>query len=674
MTGIIMNKLIGLVVVCLGLAACGGGGQKNDNSTKLKISSDNLRFTIDAFAPTQVSVSFTGEVINTKEQVYFRLLQTPSPLIDKNEINLITLQKAEFKLTSPSQLVSQVGVFDVPMQMYACYDPLCEKQVPGSPASITATFEVKVPAAVEFEKSLTVKATEGHFSNEYHGVRFEYPRIVESIDITVEQGWEWLGANHHYSNLPNDNNLQVYFGQHQPIGNYSGKVRVVVNGVLNYILNVNYLVEPEAYVGFDADSLVIISGREDAFDQRVVDLQGIEGVSYSISTSSNLLDLSGESGTYTPGAQLQFKLKEGALPLNAGLHRETISIHSGDNKVSTLDVLIYMPSDATVLATPLASPWNFTIVNTAFDRENDLVYLAAHDNKRVYVMDVSTQEITSYYQFEQMPTSMTISHDKQWLFVGLQERDSSSYYWDGDHLGYIAIIDLTSHQLLGQYAVNTDPHNLVVTDKSELVVSSGSGQWTSIWMFDAFSGRLKDKAAIRQASNLLLHPNQAWVFAADTDLSPSDFERFEIKNGSISQKDQLPYHGDYPIGGKIWMIDSGNKIIARDCHLFDINNLLYTGRFNGCSSLVVGDTHDGANLFVTANRSYYESVTNATLIRLKESDLSTEVLSTFELSNSPNIISLYQDGNQALIFSSFNGFYSDLPTESRVTVIPLSSQ
>jgi len=107
----------------------------------------------------------------------------------------------------------------------------------------------------------------------------------------------------------------------------------------------------------------------------------------------------------------------------------------------------------------------------------------------------------------------------------------------------------------------------VVTDGGFLVVPSGSGQWTYIRSFDVQTGQEVGSSSIRNACHIALHPSQQAVYTADTDSSPSDIERFTLDpaTGAITGGWECVYHGDYPMGGNVFVHRNGpssSRVVA----------------------------------------------------------------------------------------------------------------
>lgn len=183
------------------------------------------------------------------------------------------------------------------------------------------------------------------------------------------------------------------------------------------------------------------------------------------------------------------------------------------------------------------------------------------------VLNEKTGEQIKSFKFDRMPESLFLSADKKQLYVALLNREHDTYLFEGE-TGYVGIIDLETLTITKTLSINIDPYDLVVTKSGKLIVSSGSGQWTDIAAFDINTGNRLGSSTIRQRSRLTLDPSENWVFSADTDLSPSDFNKFDISGLGITGLRDSPYHGDHRIDGNIWATPDGQFLITRGGDLF----------------------------------------------------------------------------------------------------------
>jgi chitinase len=76
------------------------------------------------------------------------------------------------------------------------------------------------------------------------------------------------------------------------------------------------------------------------------------------------------------------------------------------------------------------------------------------------------------------------------------------------------------------------------------------------------------------------------MYGADRGLSPSDFEKYDIRTGTAEVLYDSPYHGDYAFGGDVWISDDGGRLFARSGNVFrsstvQAEDMLYAGALDG---------------------------------------------------------------------------------------------
>lgn len=214
----------------------------------------------------------------------------------------------------------------------------------------------------------------------------------------------------------------------------------------------------------------------------------------------------------------------------------------------------------------------FEITATENDLLRNKLYVTDLNDHRLYIVDLATGLIDKYFEFEEMPERMAVSPDGSRLYVGLLQQPHSPY---ASPTGYIAVFDLELQARINTFEIDIDPFDLVVSTNGKLVVSSGSGQWTSINAYDAETGAELGSASIRHQSFLSIQPNGNWVFAADTDISPSDIEKFDISGVGITSLGDSPYHGDHRMEGDVWVTPNGSHVITRGGDLFLSSNMTF---------------------------------------------------------------------------------------------------
>lgn len=290
----------------------------------------------------------------------------------------------------------------------------------------------------------------------------------------------------------------------------------------------------------------------------------------------------------------------------------------------------------------------FNINDVAIVEARGKAYISDKQGKRLYLVDLASGLVDKYFEFDLMPERMTLSSDGSKLYLALLTREHSSYWWEEDQYGFIATFDTELEALVKTYRIETDPYGLVVNDENKLIVSSGSGQWTDIFSYDAETGEKLGSGHLRQMSQLTLHPNQKWVYAADSDLSPADFEKFDISGNSVSSLGDTPYHGNYSIGAKVYATPDGNYVIARSGHIFNADDMTHYDELESgyTGNIAFDESHN--LLFTVGNDSVqYHDLTS--FDKLGSIADITDAVKVYVVNGKVYIIKYISSGNYELI-------------------------
>jgi len=245
------------------------------------------------------------------------------------------------------------------------------------------------------------------------------------------------------------------------------------------------------------------------------------------------------------------------------------------------------------------------ITEILFDTYNQRLYLTHKSDYSLTVLNAKNGDLEATIEFTNMPERIAMTPDGGAIYVALLAQEHSSYWWEEEQTGQIAEINPVTMTVVNTLDIATDPYDIVATNSNQLVVASGSGQWTSIHLYAADSGELIDSAGIRQMSRLYLHPSENWVYAADTDTSPSDFEKFSISTTEITSLGDSPYHGDHRVSGNVWVTPDSNTILTRGGDLFNSSDMSFIGNLTSSDEYIVDvsfDADTNLGLIVTDNQ------------------------------------------------------------------------
>lgn len=148
----ILNVLICFFI--LNLAACGGGGGSggsgggSGNKSSLSLQSNRVNFTASLGQYDATSQTIMGSILNPEERNYYLI-------VDADDTNLVSDAQIEISGTQgfltiyPSSSANmEPGIYTGTISVLACTDANCNKQISGSPQTITIRYEVLYDPAV----------------------------------------------------------------------------------------------------------------------------------------------------------------------------------------------------------------------------------------------------------------------------------------------------------------------------------------------------------------------------------------------------------------------------------------------------------------------------------------------------------------------------------------------
>lgn len=212
-----------------------------------------------------------------------------------------------------------------------------------------------------------------------------------------------------------------------------------------------------------------------------------------------------------------------------------------------------------------------TIVDAEYSKVTDLLVYVS-DDFTVNIFDSST-ETTETITLTYLPTCVSLSMDGTKAAVG--------------HDAHVSYIDLLSKQVINTHDISCTAGDIVM----------GSNGWAYAFPKSGYDIHCVDLTnpnsietthtgySIYHGTKAKMHPTGKYIYGADNGLSPMDIEKYDIQAGTASYMYDSPYHGDYPMGGDLWLTEDGSCIITRGGAVYKTSELqerdmLYNGRIN----------------------------------------------------------------------------------------------
>jgi hypothetical protein len=340
-----------------------------------------------------------------------------------------------------------------------------------------------------------------------------------------------------------------------------------------------------AVFGFLQDS-IILSLRND----------GNISSDFAIAFSDDFVSCSPSSGNLARDSSIDITMivDRTGLPSDTLPARFSMYLSDGGGKTDTLTVYVYN-------YTPDRWSIPFRIVDAEYSRDLGKIAVVSTDPSQFHLLDPETNSIQSI-DLVLPPNCVAIRFDGAFAIVG--------------HNALVTYIDLSSMQVLHTWAVATDAIDIILPSNGWAYVFPRTDQWTRIHCIELATGLdLTHIGYSARAGTLArLHPSEEYIYGADNGLSPSDFEKYDIRTDTLILMYDSPYHGDYAFSGNVWISDDGMNLFARSSNVFTSSetrslDMIYDGNLAGISRVTWAEHSSAAGrVYVLGSSGYYGTV------------------------------------------------------------------
>jgi hypothetical protein len=215
-------------------------------------------------------------------------------------------------------------------------------------------------------------------------------------------------------------------------------------------------------------------------------------------------------------------------------------------------------------------PQQDSIVDAEYDRVHDRIVAVTANANRLAVIDPVAHSV-SPVDLNLAPHCVSVDPTGNTAVVG--------------HNGWITVVDLNTATVTSVYPIACDVWD-VVTANGWCHAYPVLNQWTNIFSMDLGNGQVTPNSSIFEKTHAKLRPGSLQVYGISGVLSPSDLEKFDASGGPTVSLYDSPYHGDYPMGGDLWMSDDGTHIFTEAGSVFQATDIqgtdmLYAGSVPG---------------------------------------------------------------------------------------------
>ena len=215
------------------------------------------------------------------------------------------------------------------------------------------------------------------------------------------------------------------------------------------------------------------------------------------------------------------------------------------------------------------------VVDAEFDGPMNRIITVSANPSRLNIVDPETGT-TQSIDLAQVPAAVAVQPDGKYAAVA--------------HNGWISYVNLTTRTVERVYSTTCDVLDVVLPGNGYVYAFPRVDQWVSIHTIQLSNGAETTASTIRAGTIVRLHPSGKYIYGANNGLSPSDFEKYDVRSGTATMMYDSPYHGDYAFSGNLWISDDGLRLFARSGNVFRASevrseDMLYAGSLSSTSAV-----------------------------------------------------------------------------------------
>ncbi len=234
---------------------------------------------------------------------------------------------------------------------------------------------------------------------------------------------------------------------------------------------------------------------------------------------------------------------------------------------------------ATAVAPSPGSMWalDHGVVDAEYNAAAGTIVTVSAAPARLHVVDPLAKTVQSV-DLPQLPLSVSVNPGGTHAAVS--------------HDGYVSYVNLATRTVEKVHPIGTVGGDVVLAGNGRAYVFPRSDQWVAVHTVDMATGvETTDRGYGPYAGALAkLHPSGDFIYSASNNLSPSDFEKYDVRGGTAVRLYDSPYHGDYSFAGNLWITGDGTRIVARSGNVFrssplQADDMRYAGALSGVATV-----------------------------------------------------------------------------------------
>lgn len=264
---------------------------------------------------------------------------------------------------------------------------------------------------------------------------------------------------------------------------------------------------------------------------------------------AGLVEIKPASGTLAAGQSATLSLTVNRENLQTKTYNENLELKLGGIKTSEFQFTINHFKEEKILL-------ERAVMDAAYDRNGDNLLILSGD--ALYKLDPETGVLSSV-ELSQHGSCFSVGIDGQYAIVG--------------HYKAISLVNLTSMQIEKSYQISVDAWSVVLAPNNWAYVFPEGQGWTNITCVNLENGVevLSTGGNIYAGTKGKIHPSGDYIYGRTQGLSPTDVEKYDVRNGQALYLHDSPYHGEYDFSGNLWLSQDGDRMFTYVSDVFNLS-------------------------------------------------------------------------------------------------------
>jgi len=293
---------------------------------------------------------------------------------------------------------------------------------------------------------------------------------------------------------------------------------------------------------------------------------GDQTFDWVISFPDEELTLSNINGTLEPGSSIEVVINLDRSNLLNGFSDYLLKLQTNIGLTAEINITVDNFVEEKLLIEGI-------VVDAVYDQNKDLLITAFEEPNRLDLYN-TISETTNSLSLVKRPTCLAVSLDGEQIAVG--------------HDGGFSLINTTTSSFEKYYDITTDVFDIEISGNGYVYAMPRRDQWEEVRIIELNTGEetlSTGNRSIRAGTVMKLHPSGDYIYGA-TPGGPTDFEKYDIRDGQLTYLYDSPYHGDFDFAGDLWISEDGFRLFARSRNIFrssenrDID-MTYNGQLEG---------------------------------------------------------------------------------------------